>query len=197
MLHVRTDAIRVDHSRLVSIGGVILIHLLLIAFILSGLPKFVSVPRSVHEFVLILIPKPKRTQPKPREMPRRAVTAPRIPRYAPQAGPATAPTTAPTQGLIIPLLRCAPENLEKLPPEDREKCSGLGIAPPDQNAVAELRSHVRAPAQHTAELAARRTPANVDCTHLETQVIDNIAQDNALFVDPVCAARKVWRKLGR
>lgn len=197
MLHVRTDTIWIDRSRLASIGGVILVHLLLIAFILSGLPKSVSVPRRVHEMILMLMPKPKRIEPKPREkpVPRPVIAspAPRTLRYGPPA-PATAPTT---KALNIPLLRCAPEDLEKLSPEEREGCSGFGITPPDKNAVAELRSHVRAPAQHTAELAARRTPAKVDCTYLETQVIDNIAQDNGVFVDTTCAARKIRHALGR
>jgi hypothetical protein len=169
---------------------------LLIAFILSGLPKFVPVPRSVHEMILVLLPKPKRIEPKPQEKfvphPVIAPPAPRTLRYAPPA-PTTAPTT---KALDIPLLRCAPETLEKLSAEEREHCSGVGIAPQDKNAVAELRSHVRAPAQHTAELAARRAPAHVDCTYLETQIIDNIAQDNGVFVDAACAARKIRHVLG-
>jgi len=200
LLQVRYDTTAIDRNRLVSIGGVVVVHLLLIAFILSGLPKFAPVPRSVHEMILVLMPKAKRIEPTPREKILRppAVLSPRLPRYMPAIEPLTAPATAPTtKALIIPLLRCAPENLEKLAPEERENCSGAGIAPPDGSTIAELRSHVREPERHAAELAARKTPATVDCTHLETQVIDNIAQDNAVFVDPVCAARKVWRALGR
>jgi len=198
LLHVHTDAIWVDHRRVASIGGVILVHLLLIALILSGLPKFTPLPRSVREIILVLMPKTKRIEPKPREnaVPRAIIAppSPRTLRYAPPAAPAT-PATA--KALNIPLLRCAPENLQKLSPEERENCNGVGIAPPDKNTIAELRSHVRQPERRAAELAARRTPATFDCTHLETQVIDNIAQDNGIFVDPVCEARKIRRALGR
>ena len=162
MLHVRTDAIASDHSRFASIGGAILVHLLLIAFILSGFPKFVPVPRSVHETILLLTPKTKRAEPKPQEssLPRPAAAF--SPRHN-YTTPATVPETAPeTKALSIPFLRCAPENFEKLSPEDREKCAGFGISPPDRNTLVELRSHVREPERHAQELAARRTPANVD-----------------------------------
>jgi hypothetical protein len=32
---------------------------------------------------------------------------------------------------------------------------------------------------------------------VETEVIDNIAQDHKLFVDPLCAGRELLRAIGR
>ncbi|HWA92368.1 MAG TPA: hypothetical protein VG889_20190 [Rhizomicrobium sp.] len=181
--------------RLSGIAAATFVHLLLIAFVLSGLPKSAPIPRAVHEIMLVLMPKPKPVdvEPPPKAAPRRAA----IPSWVRAPVPVIAPQVAPSVELRIPLFRCAPENFEKLSPEEQAKCSGIGIAPPDRRTVAALRSHVLDPARHEAELAARRTPARVDCTRLKHEVIQNIVQQDSLIVDPLCALGDIRHALGR
>jgi hypothetical protein len=94
------------------------------------------------------------------------------------------------------LFDCAPQNFGNLSPEDQARCAGAGIAPPDA-ATFELQSHVRDPARRAEELAARRAPARVSCTHAETQVIQNVLQQHSLIVDPLCAAGVLLRAARR
>jgi len=161
---------------------VVLVHLLFIGFILSGMPKSISVPRRVREMFLVLTPKPEAQK---RPLPSDTAVHPAIPfpTYSPQAGFQNVPDV---KKLSVPLFDCAPENLGNLPPEKQAKCIGIGIAPPDA-AIVELRSHVRDPARRAQELAARKAPARVNCTHTETQVIQNIVQQHSVIVDPLCA----------
>ena len=146
----------------------------------------------------MLMPKPKPVEIEPRQKtsPRRTVISPPV-RY-PYSAPAIAPQIAPApKALRVPLFRCAPETLGKLSPEDQAKCDGYGFAPPDHGTIAALRSHVREPALRAAELAARKTPAKVDCAQVKYRVIQNMAQDTGIFVDPVCAAAKLGHALRR
>ncbi|HVU21954.1 MAG TPA: hypothetical protein VHE09_14575, partial [Rhizomicrobium sp.] len=113
--------------------------------------------------------------------------------------PPAVPNVSPSapKALLIPSLRCAPENFEKLSPEEQTKCGSFGLPLPDRTTVAALRSHVKDPALHEAELAARKAPARVDCTRTVTRVIMNIAQDNGVMVDAKCALGQLRRALGR
>jgi hypothetical protein len=199
LLHARYGANAIDHrSRLAGVGAAVLVHLLLIAFVLSGLPKLAPVPRSVREIILVLSPKVKRVPARPQQkaLPRpRAI--PPLARYrhtAPMTGSQTAPPLS--EGLRIPLFRCAPENLGKLSPDEQAECRSLNPLPPDHTVVA-LRSHVRDPMRHAGELAARRTPARVDCVTAVTRAIDNKFQDHGLMVDLQCADAIFLHALGR
>lgn len=196
LLEVRHDMAAFDGQgrRLLGVGGVVLVHLLFVGVILSGLPKLMPTPRAMREMFLLLTPKP---QPREKPLPRdRAAARPaaRSVRYPAAKLPSAAPGA---RTLSIPLFACAPQNLADLSPEDQAKCARTGIAPPDAAAVVALRSHVRDPARHAAELAARRTPARVDCTHMETQVVQNVVQQDSLIVDPLCAAGALLRAARR
>lgn len=197
MLHVRDDATSVRRGRLFGIAAAIVVHLLIAAFILSGMPKSGPAFQGAHELILALMPKPKpvETRPGPNPEPRRAAQPDREPHGALVTGPWTEPSNQ--EGFRVPLFRCAPENLGKLPPEEQAKCGDLGFSPPDDDTLLALRSHVRQPALRAAELAARKAPVRVDCTHLESHVIQNMVRENSLFVDPLCAAGKIWRAAGR
>jgi hypothetical protein len=192
LLYIRHNLASSESRRLTGIACVVLVHLLLIGLILSGLPKLISVPRRAHEMFLDLTPKqePQKRQ-LPRDMPtRRTIHAPA---YFPRIDSARAPAA---KALRIPLFDCAPENLGKLSPEDQAKCTRIGPAPPDAVTV-ELRSHVRDPARRAEELAARRAPARVSCTHTETQVIQNVVQQHSIIVDPLCAAGTLLHAMRR
>jgi hypothetical protein len=185
-------------GRIAGIAGVVLVHVLLIAFLLSGLPASFPAARTAREIVLLLIPKPKpkSAAPAPREKHPPVVTA--VPqRPMPYRAPVTAPPLAPpaAEGLRIPLLRCSPESLAMLSPEEHAACKGF--APPPADAVAGFRSHVRDPERRAAELAARQTPVRVDCATMKSRVIDNIAQDHGVFVDVGCEVRLIRHALGR
>jgi hypothetical protein len=196
LLYVRHDVASIDgpSRRLMGIGGVVLVHLLLIGVILSGLPKSMSAPRMAREMFLSLMPKPE-PQPQKRALPRDTVIrrTMRAPAYFPQIVSPRAPAV---EKLSIPLFVCAPENLGNLSPEDQAKCAGRGITPPDGASVA-LRSHVRDPARRAEELAGRRAPARVSCTRTETQVIQNVVQQHSLIVDPLCAAGALLHAMRR
>jgi hypothetical protein len=177
-----------------GIGGVVLVHLLLIGLILSGLPKSMTAPRIAREMFLSLMPKPQ-PEPQKKLLPRDTAIrrTMRAPVYFPQIVSPRAPAAT---KLSIPLFDCAPENLGNLSPEDQAKCAVTGITPPDGASVA-LRSHVRDPARRAEELAARRAPARVSCTRTETQVIQNVVQQHSLIVDPLCAAGALLHAMRR
>lgn len=129
-----------------------------------------------------------RVRARPLEVPLPTVNIPRI---------EPAPRAAPLKDLGNALFGCTPENIGNLSPEDQEKCRGFAFSPPDRDTVAALRSHVRDPALHAAELAARKAPARVDCTHTVTRVIMNMRQDNGVMVDAKCALGQLRRAPGR
>ncbi len=196
MLLVRDNAIPAGRGiRLEGVGAVIVVHLLLGAIVLSGLPKTVSIPRGAHEMLILLMPKRAEEKPPAKVLPRRTAMPPafRYPNTAPV--PQFAPSVP--KGLVIPFFRCAPENLGKLSPEDQAKCGGFGFSPPDNNTVAGFRSRVLNPALREKELADRKAPARVDCTRTTSRVIQNMAQDNGVMVDTVCAAGKILHALRR
>ncbi|HVV64968.1 MAG TPA: hypothetical protein VHC42_05835 [Rhizomicrobium sp.] len=182
-------------GRMAGVCAVILVHALLIAFVLSGLPKLVAVPRGPHELIMMLVSKPA-----PQKASRKTVSRPKVPSsisHSPYSAPKTMHEPSAPNTLAIPELGCAPENLGKLSAEEQAKCGDFGVSPPDKTAIAGFRSHVRDPELHAAELAARKAPARVDCTRTVTRVIMNIAQDNGVMVDTRCALGLVKRALGR
>lgn len=193
-MHGRYGAIAADrNSRLAGAGAVIFVHALLIALVWSALPKPPAIPRSLRETIILLTPKSEKVKAPPRAARHRA--SPPAAR-SPHAAPAPAIATAPQQ-LVIPIPRCAPENIGNLAAEEQAKCGNFGLSPPDRNTVAALRSHVKDPALHEAELAARKAPARVDCTRTVTRVISNIARDNGVMIDTLCAFGRIRRALGR
>jgi len=179
-------------------GAAIGVHLLIVAFILSGLPKDGPTFHGARELILALMPaaKPVRPRTGASARPRRYAPPVRIPDRAPViAIPGTVPSSG--EALRVPFLHCVPENLGSLPPEERAKCGSFGFLPPDESTLPVLRSHVREPALRAAELAARNAPARVDCTHMSSRVILNMVRENSLLVDPLCAAAKIRHAVGR
>lgn len=118
---------------------------------------------------------------------------------SPDSGLVTILPTAPSSGeaLRVPFLRCAPENLGNLLPEEQARCGAFASLPPDDNALPGFRSHVREPELRAAELADRKAPARVDCTHMSSRVILNMVRENSLLVDPLCAAAKIRHAMRR
>jgi len=188
--------VNVQRDRVAGLSIALLLQAAFIALLIQSLHVNGTRKLVPHEWIMLLpklpTPSPKKPAPhvkaRPLEVPLPAVDIPRVE----PAPPATA-----LKGLGSELFGCAPENFSNLSPEDREKCRGFGISPANSNTVAALRSHVRDPGRHAAELAARKAPARVDCTHMETEVIDNIVLDHKLFVDPLCAAGQIRRAIDR
>jgi len=187
--------VSVQRDRVVGLTIALLLQAGFVALLLQSLHVNVAKRLGPQEWIMFLpklpAPPPEKTVPRirarPLEVPLPTVNIPRL---------EPAPPAAALKDLGRELFGCAPEKFSTLSPEDQAKCRGFGILPSDGNTVAALRSHVRDPARRTAELAARRAPARVDCTRMETAIIDNIAQDHRLFVDPLCAAREIRRAFG-
>ncbi len=197
MLHAWHDATSDRRSRLLGIGAAIAVHLLIVAFILSGLPKYRPAFHGARELILALMPAPKPVEvQKTRDLPSRR-SAPTV--RSPDSRPVTILQTAPSRGeeLRVPFLRCAPEHLGDLPPEERVKCGGFGFTPPDDKTLLAFRSHVREPGLRAAELAERNAPARADCTYMDSHVVLNMVRENSLLVDPLCAAGKIRHAVGR
>jgi hypothetical protein len=89
------------------------------------------------------------------------------------------------------LFDCAPENFSNLSAEDQEKCRGFALSPANPDTVAALRSHVRDPERHAAELGARKAPLRIDCARTETVIIEHNAEDHRVLVDPLCVLRGI------
>ena len=200
MLHARDHLAALDgRRRLIGIGGVALVHLLILSVILSGMPKVMPMPRAAREMLIALLPKP---EPRKKVLPRHKASLPalrrpaRLPDFT--SVPAVAPPSAPATGTLdIPLFTCAPEKFAGLSPEAQARCAGIGITQQPQTAIVDLRSHVRDPARRAEELVARRTPVRVSCTHAKTESIQNTIQQHSLIVDPVCAAGVLLRAARR
>jgi len=188
--------VNVQRDRVVGLSIALLLQAGFIAVLVQSLHVNVARKLVPREWILLLpklpAPPPEKIVPhikaRPLEAPLPAVSIPRV---------EPAPQAVPLSGLGNALFGCAPQNFSNLSPEDQAKCRGFAMSPPNPDTVAALRSHVRDPEQRAAELAARRAPARVDCTHVETEIIDNIAQDHKLFVDPLCALKGIKRALGR
>jgi len=195
LVHGRYGVISAERgNRVAGVGAAIVVHVLLIAFVLSGLPRFGDIPVRPHETIILLMPIPAPVK-VPQKTPARPTEIIPMVRF-PDSASAPTITTAPQQ-LVIPTLRCAPENLSNLSPEEQAKCGSFGLSVPDKNAVIALRSHVKDLEMRAAELSARRAPTRVDCTRTTSRVIANIAQDNGVMIDSACVLGQLKRALGR
>jgi len=99
-----------------------------------------------------------------------------------------APSPDAIQGFGQALNNCAPENYSNLSEDQRTKCQRPGAGVTVQQAPNLLGgpSNVKDNDYWAAQLAARNTPARVDCTHLETQGLGPGHDATTVFVDPLC-----------
>jgi hypothetical protein len=188
--------VNVQRDRVAGLSIALLLQAAFVALLIQSLHISGTQKLAPREWILLLpklpVPPPEKIAPhtsaRPPQVPLPTISIPSI---------EPAPQAVPLKNLGNTLFDCAPENIGMLSPEEQAKCGRLGVSPPDRNTVAELRSHVKDPALHAAELAARNAPARVDCTRTVTRVIMNIAQDNGVMVDTKCAFRQIRRALGR
>ena len=186
-------------DRAVSVGLVLLLHILILAALLSAKQKLHE--ETPRETILRLLPL-LRSAP-----PAEAPAAPSPP-VAPGRKPVPiivpnvvipAPTT-PDATVLAPVLNgCALENLENLPPEQRAKCIAyqddvVGAARNAKDHSALNRpTQSKSPDTWAQAIVKRNTPAKVDCARIETP--DYGVQENMkttrLMVDLNCAARHI------
>ncbi|HEX4861084.1 MAG TPA: hypothetical protein VFV07_07585 [Rhizomicrobium sp.] len=125
-----------NKGQLIAVGGVLLVHVLLIAVILSGIPKIIGTRNNARELFFVFAPLPKPREKLPPTAPMPAIGAPifRNPLALPKAGTAPNPRI---DGLRLSITRCAPENLANLSPEERDRCSSAwaGLSPPPDNVI--------------------------------------------------------------
>lgn len=182
--------------RLIAIGGVLLIHLLIVAFILSGMPKIIGQRAAPREIFFVFAPKlkPREKLPPVPLTHTRPVNVPilRAQPFSPKANIAPTPQI---KGLGLSLLRCAPENLANLSPEERARCSSsaaLGPFPsPDDANPAIVKEHAVAAGTWQASIARRNTPTTVPCSTMRAIPEDVTTGRTAkvIMVNPLCALR--------
>jgi hypothetical protein len=176
-------------SRTLSFLLVLLLHALLLFaflhFLVTRKATVSSAPEHLLEMIIRTAPKPVAAS-APRARPARVspqrggVTSGAVPSYAPPVAPPD------ITGLGQALFGCAPENMTNLTPDQRAHCSN-GFTRPDDNALAEPKSHVQDPARREAEMRTKNTPGRVPCTSLTEVVTSPGGATMVPMVDPVCA----------
>lgn len=187
-------------QRGVSLGLVLLLHLLLIAILLTQTFDKGAFVKGERETVLPLTPLSR--APPARATPRavRRATTPRAITLPPALRLPSAPDIA---ALGRMLSDCAPENLATLPAEERAKCH-MALGGPSGNgwtAYKRLASHSRYRAMWEAALADEHSPLRVACTTAK-QIkappgTPDRQQATAVIVDPVCLVAKILQALQR
>jgi hypothetical protein len=186
-------------DRAASVGLVLLLHVLILAALLSGKQK--PHEATSRETILQLLPF-LRSAP-----PAEAPSAP-SPSVAPIRKPirvivpdvvVPAPATPDATVLAPALNGCNLENLGNLSPEQRAKCIAYqnDVVGASRNAKdhAALNKPTQAKSAETwaQAIAKRNTPANVDCARIDTPeygIQDNM-KTTRLMVDLTCAARHI------
>ena len=175
--------------RLIALGGVLSVHLALLALLLSGMPRIAGVrdaPREIF-FSFAPLPKPRETSP-PAPVPSPAPAAPSRTRpVPPEAGIAPNPQA---RGVDVPLFRCAPQDLADLSPEERDRCAAAFAAPVPRDAIpGTVREHAVDADRWSAAIASRNAPVTMPCSYLKVIHKDVIygMTDTAVMVDPLCA----------
>ncbi|MES2293956.1 MAG: hypothetical protein V4527_11710 [Pseudomonadota bacterium] len=175
-------------DRLTSVTIAVLLQMGFVTIFLYSLPRMTPPKKLAHEitFYLPRLREAPKAGPAPRRV--RPSTSLPIPNVQRLALPpiATPPPTADLQAFGNALFGCAPENFDKLTPEQRTHCSGFAPAPHGSTAATELPSLVKDLPRREAELAARNTPARVPCASLRTQVLGYSGQQTTAIVDPLC-----------
>lgn len=188
-------------ERWIGIGGVILIHFLLVAFLLSGLTRFAVAPHTPQEIFFSFLPAAQQLKPeKPRKKiaPRRTETPP-LSRYPSLPRDIYSVPVPETKGPTFHLFDCGAENYSNLDAEQRSHCSEAFASHllPD-SASGMVKEHALEAGRWSASIASRNTPVAVPCANLRKVITDPVTgkADTAAMVDPVCATRDVLRALG-
>jgi hypothetical protein len=179
-------------SRILGLGFVALLHVGLIAFVLSSLP--VQVPRLPvpGREVLFLFPPP----PKPARLPQRIEPPHRVAvepffRAPPPVALAPHPRPQTTSGLGLALFGCAPETFANLTPDERAHCGG---DPAFEAAASEAMPGVLREQAHDADrwkaTIAQRDSAP-PCVHLEDFAAPQGRTDRAAIADPLCLLKRI------
>lgn len=189
-----------DHAdRAVSAGLVLLLHILVLAVLLSSKHKLHE--DNPRETILRLLPflRSAPTEEAP-SVPRPSVAPIRkpVPIIVPDVV-VPAPSTPDATVLAPALNGCALENLDNLSPEQREKCVTYQNDVVGAARNAKDHSALNKPTQSkSAEtwaqaIVKRNTPAKVDCASIDTPqygIQDNM-KTTRLMVDLTCAARHI------
>jgi hypothetical protein len=180
-----------NRRRLVALGGVLLIHLLIIALLLSGTPRITGERARPRETFLVFAPAPKDREkiiPAPSMVTRSVHT----PIFRNQTIPPNAIIAPPINGLGLSLLQCAPENLANLSPEDRAQCGSAGVAPaPGDAHPGTVKEHAVDAATWSASIVRRNSALRVPCTYIRSIPEDVTTGRTAkvLMADALCALR--------
>ena len=186
-----TRALPDNKGQLIAVGGVLLVHVLLIAIILSGIPKIIGARSNTRELFFVFAPLPK---PREKLLPAASTPSMRAPVFRnrpdlPKADTAPSPRI---NGLWLSITRCAPENLAKLSPEERDRCSSAraGLSPsPGDTAPGILKEHAVDSGTWRAAIARRNSAIRVPCSYMRAIPEDITAgrTAKAIMVDPLCA----------
>ena len=184
----------------VSLGLVLLLHLLLIAILLTQISERAVFVEGERETVLPLAPLPRATRPRNRTRSARLPAMPRAITLPPALRLPNAPDIA---ALGRMLSDCTPENLANLPSEERAKCH-MALGGPQGNgwiAYKRLASQSRYRAMWEAALVDEHSPLRVSCTSVKQLkppgAMADRQQATALMVDPVCLVKKILQALQR
>jgi hypothetical protein len=185
--HIR--ALPDNKGKLTAIGGVLLVHVFLIAIILSGIPKIIGVRESTRELFFVFAPKPHERLPPAAPTP--SIRAPifRNRLVLPKAGTAPSPQI---DGLRLSTTRCAPETLANLSPEERDRCSSAwtALSPSPSDAIpGTVREHAVDAGTWRASIARRNSAIRVPCSYTRAipEDITTGRTAKAIMVDPLCA----------
>jgi len=184
-----------DGGRLVAIGGVLLVHLLIATLILFGMPRIIGQRASPQEIFFIFAPKrePREnlsavplTSSRPLQAP---IPIPRVLATSPRESTAPSPQV---KGLGLSLLRCAPENITNLSPEERSQCASSATPRPRAKSgdayPGFVKEHAVDAGTWSASIARRNTPLTAPCSTLRAIPEDVTTGRTAkvIIVDPLC-----------
>ncbi len=186
-----TRALPDSKGQLIAAGAVLLVHILLIAIILSGIPKIIGVRSNTQELFFVFAPLPKPREKLPPAQPTLSIRAP-VFRKLPASPKAETGSSPQINGLRLSIARCAPENLANLSPEERDRCSSawVGPSPPPGDAIpGTVREHAVASDTWRASIARRNSVIRVPCSYMRAipEDITTGRTAKAIMVDPLCA----------
>ena len=179
-------------DRVASVTIAVLLQAGFVAIFIYSLPLMMPARKIPHE-ITFLLPRLKEAM-KPSVSHHRGGVVPAPSLRAPPLNlppvilpPVISPPAADLQTFGKALFGCAPENLDRLTPEQRSHCGEFAAIPRDRDSVREPPSLVKDLPRRQAELAARNTPARVPCIGLRTQTLGFTGkQDTGMMIDPLC-----------
>ena len=190
-----------NKGQMIAIGGVLLVHILLIAIILSGIPKIIGARSNARELFFVFAPLPRPQEKLPPAAPTPSIRAP-VFRERPASPKADTAPSPQINGLRLSITRCAPENLANLSPEERDRCSSAwtGLSPPPSDAIpGTVREHAVDAGTWKAAIARRNSAVRVPCSYM-TEVPEDITAGRTakvVMVDPLCALGLTKKESGR